>query len=125
MSLPAYRITTEDLQGGDKKAIAAVEPLLDALNCSLTPAIDAVNALPVQLTRTGKVTTSELGAAYLDVATGGTPAFVWVNIFPAASADVLDSVWSMSWTMAGATTTRLLLVGLAVSTTYTVVVRWE
>lgn len=122
MSLPTYRLTGEDLPDADKKTKAAIDPLLSALNVCLARVITALNSLEVPALKTTSFTTTDLGAAYVDISTGTPPGEVWVtSLVP--NAGILDTVYSMSWvpTAAGV---RLLFVGLYPLTTYALKVRY-
>ena len=123
-SVPAYRVTTDDLVDADKKLQRGIGPLLDALNRCLTAVIAGTNALLASTPSAKAVSfsTATNGAAYVTLGLGVPAQDVWVTGLVPQSG-TLDSVYSMSWVAqpAGA---QLLFVGLVPLTTYSLRVRW-
>jgi hypothetical protein len=122
LSVPAFRVTPDDLVDADKKTKAALGPLLDALNRCLSNVIVALNSFAQPTPRAASFVTDEVGAAYVDVLPGVPMKELWVTALQPQTG-VLSSVWSMSWIPQdqGA---RMLFVGLAPYTTYAVKARY-
>lgn len=122
LSLPAFRVTSDDLPDADKKTMRAVQPLLDALNRCLTAAIQVLNGVDLPAPKASSFTTDSSGVAYVDLKLDTTPSELWVTGLTQAEG-VMNFVYGYSWIplTKGA---RLLFIGLAASTTYSLKVRY-
>lgn len=121
-NLQWYRITPDDLPDADKKTQRALGPLLEALNRALTNIIQVLNTLTLPLPKASAFTTDAAGGAQIDLKLTSTPTELWVSsLVPTQGA--ISAVYASSWIplTAGA---RLLFVGLAASTTYSLKVRY-
>lgn len=128
MTVPAYRLTSEDLPDADKKTARAISPLLEALNRCLTSVIATLNALQQPATKATAFTCDAAGSAYVDLKLGMTPTDLWVSgltqlVVAGAPSDAINFLWNSSWIPrpGGA---RMLFIGLGPGLTYSLRVRF-
>lgn len=123
MTVPAYRVTPDDLPDADKKTKRALEPLLDALNQTLTLLVTTANALSQPTMKATSFTTASNGAAYVSLGLASVPTDLWVTGLTPSDGSTLDSVYSVAWIPINQGA-QLLLQGLAPLTTYNLRVRY-
>jgi hypothetical protein len=123
MSLPAYRITEEDLPDADKRLRDAIRPLLDRLNRSLTLVITALNAAFAPGKRLATFTADGSGNAAVTLGSlSVTPAELWCTALVLSDGSAPTS-YSMTWIplTAGAT---VYFTGLTANLAYSFTVRY-
>lgn len=123
MSLPAYRVTEEDLPDANKQLRDAIRPLLDRLNRSLTLVITALNSVFAPGKRTATFIADGSGNATLSLGSlSVTPAELWCTALTLQSGSAPAS-YSMTWIplTAGAT---VYFTGLTANAAYRFTVRY-
>jgi hypothetical protein len=122
ISVPQFRITTDDLPDADKKFKRAIEPLLEALNRTLGSAVKDLVQGDSATPLVTSFNAAANGAAYLQIGVGQPIKEIWVSWLE-PKAGQLATVWSMSPT-ATSSGALLLFQGLAPNAAYTVKLRY-
>jgi len=119
-----YRVTPMDLRGLDKATRDGLQPLVDALNIVIQQLVKKANAAGDVITPVTLFTTTDLGAAYVDILNPLTAVPLCVQVASLNRTDgvPIDNLYGFWWTMT-ATGIRLLFVGLSAFTRYMFSVR--
>lgn len=122
LNVPAYRVTEDDLVDADKKLKRGLGPLLDALNRSLTAAVQALVALALPTPMSVTFSTDNTGVATVTLLPGSPIKECWVTALTPTSGSI-TTVWSVS-TTPKPKGVQLVFRGLAHLTTYALTVRY-
>ena len=125
MTVPPYRVTSEDLSELDKKTRTGLQPLLDALNVTVQQLVQAANTQPGERIAGATFTSDSTGEASVDINPLPVTEPTEVRVAQLYRVDLtpISSVWAFSWTRVASGNVRVLFVGLDVDAQYTLRVK--